>query len=246
MRLALASNALALTLALAAPSVAQDMSATERDAFRAEVRAYLLENPEVIMEAIQVLQTREQAQAANADRQLIANNAAALFDDPTSFVGGNPDGDITIVEFLDYRCGYCKRAHPEVVELLARDGNIKLIVKEYPILGEASTLASQYALAVKLTEGDDAYKTVSDTLMTLRGDVTPAILARITRELGLNDEEIRAAMDSDDVAQILEQNRRLAQAMQINGTPSFVIETELLRGYLPLDQMMQVVAQARG
>jgi protein-disulfide isomerase len=238
--------ALALTLALTTPAVAQDMSTDERAAFRAEVRAYLLDNPEVIMEAIQVLQGREQAQAAVADQQLITNNADALFNDPTSFVGGNPDGDITIVEFLDYRCGYCKRAHPEVAELIARDGNIRLIVKEFPILGEASTLASQYALAVKLTAGDDAYKIVNDTLMAMRGDVNPATLARVTKELGLDDEAIRAAMDSDDVAQILQDNRRLGQAMQINGTPSFVIETELLRGYLPLDQMQQVVAQARG
>ena len=97
------------------------------------------------MEAVQILEDRQAAQEAEAGAGMIATNAEALFDDGYSYIGGNPEGDVTLVEFLDYRCGYCKRAHPEVAELLAGDGNIRLIVKEFPILGEESTLSSRFA-----------------------------------------------------------------------------------------------------
>lgn len=238
--------AIALCLALASPLVAQEMTVDERDAFRAEVRAYLLENPEVIMEAIAVLQEREDQLAAQGDLQLVAANSEALFNDPTSFVGGNPDGDITIVEFLDYRCGYCKRAHPEVAQLLQGDGNIRYVVKELPILGEASVLASRYALAVKLTAGDEAYEAVHNTLMALRGEVNDENLSRLTNQLGLDGNAIEIAMGSSEIDDILNRNRQLAQAMQINGTPTFVVENQLLRGYLPLDQMQLVIDEVRG
>jgi len=170
--------ALALSLALATTANAQNMTDAERADFRAEVRAYLLENPEVIMEAVSILQAREQEAAANADAQLAVTYADELFNDPNSYVGGNPDGDITIVEFVDYRCGYCKKAFPEVSALVAGDGNIRYIVKEFPILGEASMMASQFAIAVKLVAGDDAYHDVHNTLMEFDGNITETSLTR--------------------------------------------------------------------
>jgi len=146
---------LALAASLALPVQAQEMSDAERDSFRAEVRAYLLENPEVLMEAIGVLEAREANEAQQRDVAMVAAHADQLFDSPTSFVGGNPEGDFTIVEFLDYRCGYCKRAHPEVAALVAEDANIRYVIKELPILGEESMLAARYALAVQQVAGDD-------------------------------------------------------------------------------------------
>ena len=154
-----AATALALALTLTAPAHAFDlsqMSDAEREAFRAEIRAYLLENPEVIMEAVAVLEQRDAEKQAQADVDLIAANANALFNDPSSWIGGNPDGDITMVEFVDYRCGYCRKAHDEVAELISSDGNIRFIVKEFPILGEASLTSSRFALAVRQIAGDDA------------------------------------------------------------------------------------------
>jgi len=238
--------ALAFVLALTTPLAAQDLSVTDRDAFRAEVRAYLLENPEVIMEAIGVLQEREEQQAARADLDLVAMHADALFNEPSSFVGGNPNGDITVVEFLDYRCGYCRRAHPEVEELVKTDGQIRYIVKELPILGDASLLASRFALAVKLAYGDAAYKAMHDTLMTMRGELNDQTIARLAEEAGMELNPILIAMRGEDVATILRRNRLLAQAMQINGTPTFVVQDLLLRGYLPLEEMRNVVAEERG
>ena len=242
MRLTLA----ALALTLATPLAAQEMTEAEREAFRTEVRAYLLDNPEVLMEAMDVLQARQAAAQEAADAQLLAVNMDALLNDPGSWVGGNPDGDITIVEFLDYRCGYCKRAFADVEELVATDGNIRFIVKEFPILGEASTLASRYAIATRMVAGDDAYKAMHDTLMQFNGDITPEALARVADALGLDDAAITARMNDDDITQIIAATRDLGQRLAINGTPTFVIGDELLRGYVPLDGMRQIVAEERG
>ena len=238
----------ALALATAGQGVAFDLSAMtddERAAFRAEVRAYLLDNPEVLMEAIGVLEERQAAEQAADDAELLAVHADALFNDPTSWVGGNPEGDITIVEFLDYRCGYCRRAHPEVAELIASDGNIKLIVKEYPILGEESVLASRFALGVQQVEGDAAYKVVNDRLMTIRGNITEQGLSDLSESLGYNTPEVFAAMNSEAVQQKILSTRALAQQLSINGTPSFVFGDQMVRGYVPLDAMREIVAELR-
>ena len=135
---------LALIACLATPAFGFDiasMSIAEREAFRAEVRAYLLDNPEVLTEAIDVLQGRQAEAAAQGDLALVKANAADLFEDGYSYVGGNPDGDLNVVEFLDYRCGYCKKAHAEVEALVETDGNIRYVVKEFPILGDQSVLS---------------------------------------------------------------------------------------------------------
>ncbi len=242
-------TALALCAALAAgPAAALDLDAlrpAERDAFRAEVRAYLLENPEVLMEAIEILEARQRADQELADVQLVRNHMAALTEDPNSWVGGNPDGDITLVEFLDYRCGFCRRAHPEVTELIESDGNIRLIVKEFPILGEASELSSRFAIATLQIAGPEAYKSVHDALIALRSDVTPAVLTQLANTLGLEADPIMAAMTSDEVSAVIAENRALGQRLGINGTPTFVMEDQLVRGYLPLDGMRDIVEELR-
>lgn len=244
-RLTGAAAALALT---ALPALAFDpasMTESERAAFRAEIRAYLLDNPEIIMEAVQVLEGRQADMQAQADRDVIVANAAVIFEDGYSWVGGNPDGDITIVEFMDYRCGFCRRAVPEVEKLLAADGNIRLVVKEYPILGEQSLLMSRFAIATKQVAGDDAYKLVHDTLMGLNGDVTPETLGQVAAELGLDGAAILARLDAPEVTRVIAETRALAQALNIQGTPSFVVKDEVLRGFLPADQMQMFVDAKR-
>jgi protein-disulfide isomerase len=168
-----------------------------------------------------------------------------LFDDGYSWVGGNPDGDITLVEFLDYRCGYCRRAMPEVEKLIAADGNIRLIVKELPILGENSMISSRFAVATKQVAGADAYKAVHDALMALGGDLSDVALRRVADGLGLETDAIMAQMGSDDVTAEIATTHALAQRLRINGTPSFVLQDEMLRGYLPAEQMAAIVAEKR-
>ncbi|RYG92024.1 DsbA family protein [Loktanella sp. IMCC34160] len=242
-----APAALALGL-LAGSASAFDMATMtdeERAAFRDEVRAYLLENPEVLMEAIAVLEDRQAVAEAQADEDLARANADALFNDGFSWVGGNPEGDISLVEFMDYRCTYCKRAFEEVEALVAQDGNIRFILKEFPILGEQSVLSSRFAVAVHQLHGDDAYKNVHDALMQVRGDITADSLVRLAETFGLEPDPILERMTSDEVTRVLEENRLLAQRLNISGTPTFVMDDQMLRGYVPLNVMQQYAASLR-
>ena len=234
---------------IATSAVALDldsMNDEERAAFGEAVREYLMENPQVIMDAVAVLEERQQAAQAQADVELVAANKPALFNDGFSYVGGNPEGDITLVEFMDYRCGFCKRAAPEVEKLLASDGNIRLIIKEFPILGEQSVLASRFAIATKQIAGDEAYKAVHDALIAFNGDITLPALERLANGLELDTDAITAAIGSPDVTREIMATRELAQRLQISGTPSFVMEDELLRGFLPYDQLQIIVDDKRG
>ncbi len=246
------STMTALALVTAGVTAAQaqdfditDMSDAERQAFRAELRAYLMENPQVIIEAVNALEARQAAEADAAAEQALVANAAAIMDDGVSWVGGNPDGDITVVEFMDYRCGYCRRAAPEVEELIASDGNIRFVIKEFPILGEASVIMSRFAIATQRVAGDDAYKQVHDTLMALSGEPSEPVLRRIAGEFGLDADAILAEMNSDSVTRQIAETRALADALQIRGTPTFVMGDALVRGYVDLKGMREIIAEER-
>lgn len=234
--------------ALALPAQAFDleaMSEAESAAFGAAVRSYLLENPEVLMEVIGVLEDKQAAAQVADDASLVSVHAEALFDDGYSHVAGNPDGDITIVEFVDYRCSYCRRAFPEVAELIEADGNIRLILKEFPILGEDSLTAARFAVSAQILFGDDAYGPLHDALMVMRGNVTADSLMAQAEHLGLDGGAILAGMSDPEVDRRLGANHQLASLMQITGTPTFVVGGQMLRGYLPLEGMRQVVAEER-
>ncbi|TGD45219.1 DsbA family protein [Pseudotabrizicola sediminis] len=222
-----------------------EMTPAEREAFRAEVRAFLLEEPEVLVEAMDVLQGQQESQAAQRDLAMLRDNADFIYRDPNSWAGGNLEADLTIVEFVDYRCGYCRRAHDEVAELVASDGNIRLVLKEFPILGEQSTLSSQFAIAVRQLHGDDAYKAAHDALIALRGDANPETLARLATDLGHDPVAIADRMAAPEVQAIIDTNHALGGLMEINGTPTFVIDETMVRGYVPLEGMRQIVAGQR-
>jgi len=241
-------TAMILTATTAVPALAFDISAmsdNDRTLFRSEIRDYLLENPEVLMEAIAVLEERRAEEAAQTEVRMLEDNHEAIFNDGYSYVGGNPDGDVTIVEFLDYRCGYCKRAHPAVEELIASDGNIRYIVKEFPILGEESVIASRYAISVKNLAGDAAYKTAHDRLMTHNGAIAPGYLARLSRELGVDHDDVLVEMESDTVNRVIADTRALGERLQFQGTPSFVMGDVFVRGFIELPQMRSMVAAIR-
>ena len=239
----LAATAL-LTAGLALPAQAE-MTPEERAAFREEVRAYLLENPEVLIEAMDVLQQREEVAGLERDTQVIVANSARIFANPNDWVGGNPNGDITLVEFMDYRCGYCRKAYAEVEELINTDGNIRFVVKEFPILGEASMLSAQFAIALKQLHGDEAYGKAHDALMTLRGEPTVETLTRLAGDLGLEAQPILDRMNAPEVMAVIQDNYMLAEQMEITGTPAFILGDSVMRGYAPLDVMRDFVADVR-
>lgn len=232
---------------LASPVLAEgigDMSAEEREIFREEVRAYLLDNPEVIIEAVQVLEQREaQVEAAN-DQTLVRQYYEPLTDDGFSFVAGNPDGAITIIEFADYRCGFCKRAHPQVQALLEANDDVRLIIKEYPILGDDSVLAARAAVSILMNQ-KDVYLEFSDLLMSHNGPVNATTLNRIAENAGADIDLMTTHMNDDVVTAAIASNHALGRQMNISGTPTFIIGTEMIRGYVPLAGMQQIVDSAR-
>ena len=244
-RLIAASLLLALTLAVPAGADLTAMTPAEREVFRAEVKAYLLDNPDVLIEAMDVLNARQAELEAQNDASLLQTHAAKIFNDPASWVGGNPKGDITVVEFTDYRCGYCRKAYDEVAELVQSDGNIRFIVKEYPILGEESLVSARFAIAVLQVGGDDLYEKAHDALISLRGNPTPETLGQLAGDLGLDPALILAKMDSDEVTAVIAANHALGEQLRINGTPTFVIDGTMVRGYVPLDGMREIVKAQR-
>lgn len=246
--LRLASLTAVLGLATALPVAALDLETLtedQRNAFRDEVRAYLLENPEVLMEAFGVLEQRQAQAQIQQDKDLVTVNAEALFNDGYSHVAGNPDGDYTIVEFVDYQCGYCRKAYEVLQDLLAADGNIRLILKEFPILSEESLMSAQFAISAQQQFGEEAYAKLHDALISVRGTVTEQRLIEIADELGLDGAAIAAGMNSPEVGRILAENRALGQRLQISGTPAFVMQDTMARGFMELDQMQHIIAQGR-
>ena len=228
---------------LGASSMREDITVDPE--FGAQVRSYLLQSPEVIFEAVAVFEQRNAEAQADMDSAILDANADALFHDPNSWVGGNVDGDITLVEFLDYRCGFCKRAHDEILELLEADSGIRLIVKEFPILGLESELASRFAIASLRLGGDDVYEQANDTLIRYDGPITPEFLDEVATDLGLDFDAVVAEMESEAVNDILAENRALAQRLQITGTPTFIMETEIIRGFVEADILLEVAAELR-
>jgi protein-disulfide isomerase len=222
-----------------------NMGPDARKAFRSEVRAYLLENPEVLMEAIRVLEQRQQQVQTQTDVDLVAAIANDVFFDGFSYEGGNPDGDVTLVEYVDYRCAFCRKAHFELQELLATDGNIRFIRKEFPILGEQSTISSRLAIATLHKVGPEAYEELGNFLINFNGNLTEPTIRAILTKQGLNADLIMAYMKDPAISgQIAAVNRQAAD-LQITGTPTFVLGNDMLRGYVPLADMRDLVAQAR-
>lgn len=228
----------------AAPALAQEMSPEEKAAINAQIRAYILENPEIIVEAMQVLEQREQSAQANADRDLIASMRAPLEDDGYSLISGNPDGDVTVIEFLDYRCGYCKQAHDGVKALIASDPNIKFIIKEFPILGPESTFASRAAMAA-LEQGADVYLSFNDVMMRHRGDLDQPTVMRLAGEAGVDQTKLAEDIQNPQIAANIRETYGLARRLDISGTPAFIIGDTIVRGFLPYDSLKEIVEDER-
>lgn len=215
------------------------------DAFGEQVRAYLMANPEVIFEAVAEFERRNTAAQADMDQALLQANYDAIFNDGHSWSGGNPDGDIVLVEFMDYKCGFCKRAHEAVFSFVETDGNVRVILKEFPILGPESELASRFAMSVLQMAGDDAYATVHNALMLTNDAITPEALEALATEIGLDMEAVLDVMRSEEVTNILVENRNLAQRLQISGTPTFIMNTEFIRGFVPEEGLAEIAASLR-
>ncbi len=223
---------------------AQDRpSATDlpREAIEAIVRDYLMREPEVLYEALQELQRRQAAAAEEQQRAAIADSRAELFDSPNSPVAGNPDGDVTMVEFFDYRCTYCRRVMPSLQALLEEDEGFKLVFKELPVLGEDSVRAARAALA---SRNQDQYLAFHFALMQATDLTQDGILA-LASELGMDAERLARDMQTPEVAAEIEANYRLANELGVEGTPAFVIGDQLIPGAIDQNRMRALIEQER-
>jgi protein-disulfide isomerase len=219
-----------------------DQSAAGNPQFGQQVRAYLLENPTVLREVITKLQVTEQQETQNRQSRMMTELKDEIQNDGYSHVAGNPNGDVTIVEFFDYRCGYCKKVYPDLMKVVEEDGNIRLVLKEFPILGEASVLGAH---AVMAAEQQGKYMEFHDELMKLRGNITETRLMALASQLDMDGEKLAADMKSEEITTNIRRTYDLAQALGITGTPAFVIGDNLTPGAIPAEQIKQLVAQAR-
>lgn len=231
---------LAITLVFA-PGLVLAQEITEAR-IRGLVAETLRENPELVLEALQTLEARQAEAQAAAAAATLADERTLLERDPNAPVLGNPEGDVTVVEFFDYNCPYCKRAMPEVDALLAEDRNIRLVLREWPILSEGSAFAARVALA---SRKQGKYAEMHDALMGMRCKVEPDTVLRIAGELGLDVEQLKADMQSPEVEEHIATSMRLAEALGFNGTPSFVIGDQLIPGFVEKAQLAEAVSAAR-
>jgi protein-disulfide isomerase len=226
--------------AQAAPPMSS--KAAELDPFEQRVREYLLKNPEVIMEALRILQQRQRAAEAENLKRTIAERGEEILNDPAAPVGGNPAGDVTVVEFFDYNCPYCCRVAPTVTELEEADPDLRLVYKEFPILGPGSQFAARAALA---SRRQGKYVPFHNALMQATDQVTEDIVMETAREVSLDTEQLRADMQDPAIQEAIGRNLQLASALGITGTPSFIIGDEVVPGAVDLRTLQSLIARAR-
>lgn len=237
MRLLFALVLIALPVAASAQTPTPDREAIEKI-----VRDYLMKHPEVIIEAVQELEKRQTMARDQAAQQTIAQRKAELVSDPGTPVGGNPDGDVTIVEFFDYHCGYCKRVHPTMQGVLKGDSKIRIAYKQMPILTPNSRVAAAGALAA-MRQGK--YIEMHNALMEARGELTKDRVLQIAAGLKLDTEKLARDMTAPDITQEIDRSLELAKALGIDGTPAFVIGNKLIPGAVDAGTIKAAVAEAR-
>lgn len=224
---------------------ADTLSAGQKTEVEQVVREYLLKNPNVIVEAINELQRRDEAAAAQKQRDTMKNMSAELTSSPNDPVMGNPDGDVTMVEFFDYRCGFCKRVFDDVQTLLKEDGNIRYVLKEFPILGDDSVFASRAAMAVWLNQ-KSKYAAFHTAMMSSKGALSNDKVMELAKASGVDTTALPEQMNDPKVDETLSSTQAQAQALGLTGTPAFIIGSNVAPGAIPLVAMKQLVDAARG
>ncbi|MDE0342493.1 MAG: DsbA family protein [Deltaproteobacteria bacterium] len=235
---------LALVVGGAVPAMGADPATGQRskEEIGEIIREYLLNNPEVIFEAAARHQEKQRQLQAQRDRALLKQHRQALLADPDSFVGGNPDGDVTLVEFFDYRCGYCKRFAPALEKIKKDDPNVRVVYKEFPVLGPDSLRGAHAALAARK---QGRYLEFHEALMRVRGALDEGTLMKVARSVGLDVDRLRKDMKNPKIQDIIGKTRRLATALSINGTPAVIVGNQIARGAVPFAELTRMIARAR-
>jgi len=238
--------AAAMLLALPAAAPAQTFSDDQRHEIENIVKDYLLKHPEVLQDVMAAMDKKQQDADAEKARSTIKENSATLFNSPHEVVLGNPQGDVTMVEFFDYNCGFCKRALLDMLTLLKTDPNIKFVLKEFPVLGEGSVEAAHVAVAARMQDATGKkYIEFHQKLLGGRGPADKAHALAVAKEVGFDMARIEKDMASDEVKTTIDEDMKLADALGVSGTPSYVIGSELVVGAVGLDTLKEKIAAER-
>lgn len=231
-----------LGLCLAPTLPASALTDAERKEIQGIIRDTLRANPDIVLEAIQELRAREEANEERSRASVLKEKKAQVFGDPTSPVIGNPKGDVTLVEFFDYNCGYCKAVFNDIQTLIKADGNLRVVFKEFPILSPASTLAARAALAA---HKQNKYLEFHLALMGHRGALGEDTIYRLAGLVGIDVDRLKADMAAPAIKEAIDANTKLAEALSIRGTPAFVVGDTVVPGAVDLDALKKLIAQAR-
>jgi protein-disulfide isomerase len=248
MRLLLRSTTAALCLAVvaAAPVRAQNFSDAQRGEIERIVKEYLVAHPEVLQEAMSELEKRQSAAELEKQVSGVRQHKEVLFNSGHQVTLGNPKGDVTMVEFFDYNCGYCKRALGDMLALIKTDPNLKVVLKEYPVLGPGSLEAAQVAVAARMQDkSGKKYLDFHQRLLGGRGPADKAHALAAAKDAGFDMTRIEKDLASDEVRETLKENLKVADAIGLNGTPSYIIGSDVVVGAQGYDVLKEKVDAAR-
>jgi protein-disulfide isomerase len=239
---------IATALFAGAPAIAsaQTFSADQRQEIEKIVKDYLMAHPEVIQDVTAELEKRQQAAEAEKHRAAVAENNATLFSSPHQVVLGNPRGNVTMVEFFDYNCGFCRRALTDMLDLLKTNPNLKFVLKEFPVLGEGSVEAAHVAVAARMQDATGKkYLEFHQKLLGGRGQADKMRALAVAKDVGFDMARIEKDMNSDEVKKTIDESMKLAEALGVNGTPSYVVGNEVIVGAVGLDALKEKIATER-
>jgi protein-disulfide isomerase len=221
---------------------AAEIDTAQKKQIESIIHDYLLEHPEVLREMSERLQAKELAEADVARAENLTRNAAAIFKSGADPVAGNPTGDVTIVEFTDYNCGWCKKSIDEIVQITEGDKNVRIVIKEFPIFGAGSDYAARAALA-SVKQGK--YWELHRALFKQETQVTREVVDAVAESIGLDVKKMQSDMDTDEIKDIIRANHELAKSLKIEGTPAFVIDDKVIPGYVPVTTLNEHVLSVR-
>jgi protein-disulfide isomerase len=236
----------AFALLALGPAAAQTFDAAQRSEIEKIIREYLIAHPEVLQEAMMEFEKRQAAADAQKAQAAVKDNAKELFSSSRQVVVGNPQGNVTMVEFFDYNCGYCKRAMADMMALLNNDRNLRVVLKEFPVLGPGSVEAAKVATAARMQDKTGKkYLDFHQKLMGGRGQADKARALAAAKEAGFDVARIEKDMEGEEVKASLQEAFKLAQALGLNGTPSYVIGDKVIVGAVGLDALKEGINNAR-
>ena len=224
------------------PITAGEIPSEQRQAIEAIIHDYLMKNPDVLIEALRTAEEKANRDADAKAAVVLKDRQGEVFDDPASPVGGNPQGDVTIVEFFDYRCPYCKQVQPALQQLLDQDRKLRFVYKEMPVLGAPSVIAANAALAARL---QGKYEVFHAAMMATKGQITEDVIFKVAGSVGLDVERLKHDMAAPEIERAVKANLALAKALDIHGTPGFIIGEHIVPGAIDLDALKDLVADAR-